>query len=117
MSRPEWFCQFLLKFPTPSCITSLTRDVFVKKSWDVVGRKQYKQQFLEHLYDVAVDSIALPLSEYSLAVTTFRLQLHRYVGLSAQRLQLEKQSEIIYRNGVTTDTYVRSRALALSLRL
>lgn len=92
-SRAEWFCQFLLQFPTPSCITSLTRDVFVKQSWDVVGRKQYKQQFLEHLYDVAVDSIALPLSEDSLAVSTFRLQLHRYVGLSAQRLQLEKQSE------------------------
>lgn len=58
-----------------------------------VGRKQYKQQFLEHLYDVAADSIALPLSEDSLAVTTFRLQLHRYVVLSAQRLQLEKQAE------------------------
>lgn len=93
MSRAEWFCHFLFQFPTPSCITSLTRDVFVKQSWDVVDRKKYKQQFLEHLYNVAVDSITLPLSEDSLAVITFRLQLHRYVGLSAQRLQLEKQSE------------------------
>ena len=62
MSRAEWFCQFLLQFPTPSCITSLNRDLFVKQSWDVVGRKQYKKQFLEHLSDVAADSIALPLS-------------------------------------------------------
>lgn len=71
----------------------MDRDLFVKQSWDVVGRKQYKQQFLEHLYDVAENSIALPLSDDSLAVTTFRLQLHRYVELSAQWLKLEKQAE------------------------
>ncbi|GDM53674.1 transposase [Escherichia coli] len=93
MSRAELFCQFLLQFPTPSCITSLNRDLFVKQAWDVVGRKQYKQQFLEHLYDISANSIALPLSDGSLAVTTFKLQLHRYVELSAQRLQLEKQAE------------------------
>lgn len=27
MSRAEWSCQFLLQFPTPSCITSLNRDL------------------------------------------------------------------------------------------
>lgn len=67
--------------------------MFLKQSWDVVGQKQYKQQFLEHLYDVATNSIALPLPDDSLAVATFRLQLHRYIELSAQRLQLEKQAE------------------------
>lgn len=40
-----------------------------------------------------MNSIALPLSHHSLAVTIFKLQLHRYIELTAQRLQLEKQAE------------------------
>jgi hypothetical protein len=36
----------------------------------VVGRKQFKQQFLEHLYDVATSSISLPVALNSVAVET-----------------------------------------------
>lgn len=49
--------------------------------------------FIYRLYDIYVKFLAQPLSHGSLAVTTFKLQLHRYIELSAHRLQLEKQAE------------------------
>ena len=42
-SRSEWFCHFLLKFPTPSSITRYKLPTFVKRAWKVVGRKVNKQ--------------------------------------------------------------------------
>lgn len=92
-SRAEWFCEFLLKFPTPKSITRYKKATFVKRAWTVVGRKQFKQQFLEHLYDVATSSIGLPVALNSVAVETYKLQLTRYIELTRQRLALEKQSE------------------------
>ncbi len=92
-SRTEWFCQFLLRFPTPLTIISMEKHRFVEEAWDIIGRKQYKQQFLEQLYDIAGNSVALPLTENSQAVTTFKLQIRRYVELTLQRLQLEKMAE------------------------
>lgn len=72
-SRAEWFCKFLLKFPTPLAITRYKQQTFVKRAWDVIGRKQYKQQFLEHLYEIAKQSIALPVPIESNSVETFKL--------------------------------------------
>lgn len=92
-SRSEWFCDFLLKFPTPASITRYRKDTFVKRAWNVIGRKQFKQQFLEHLYDIAKVSIGLPVPIGSVAIETFRLQLRRYLELTRQRLMLEKKSE------------------------
>lgn len=92
-SRSEWFCDFLLKFPTPASITRYRKATFVKRAWDVIGRKQYKLQFLEHLYDIAETSIALPVDIKSVAVETYRIQLQRYIDLTRQRLALERKSE------------------------
>ncbi len=92
-SRAEWFCQFLLKFPTPLTVTNMRKSTFVKRAWQLIGRKQFKQQFLEHLYELAQRSIALPVAPGSRAIDTFRLQLHRYLDLSRQRLELERLAE------------------------
>lgn len=92
-SRAEWFCDFLSKFPTPASITRYRKATFVKRALHVIGRKQFKQQFLEHLYDVAENSIGLPVDINSVAVDTYRLQLQRYIDLTRQRLALERQSE------------------------
>ena len=91
-SRAEWFCRFLLAFPTPDSITSLDRDAFVQTAWDLVGRKVSKQRFLEELYELAQNSIALPISVNSPAVQTFRLQLERYLHLTQLRQSLEDQA-------------------------
>lgn len=92
-SRSEWFCRFLLKFPTPGSITRYRQTTFVKRAWDVVGRKVAKQRFLEELYETATSSIGLPIEPTSLSVSTFKLQLDRYLALTLQRSKLEKTAE------------------------
>ena len=92
-SRAEWFCRFLLKFPTPNAITRYRSATFVKRAWEVVGRKVNKQEFLENLYALAKSSIAIPVDLDSDAVETFKLQVQRYLALTKQREQLEKRTE------------------------
>ena len=38
-SRSEWFRRFMLKFPTPGSITRYKQETFIKRAWEVVGRK------------------------------------------------------------------------------
>lgn len=92
-SRSEWFCRLLLKFPTPKSMTRYKQETFVKRAWDVVGRKVAKQRFLEELYEMAASSIGLPIEADSLSATTFKLQFNRYLTLSQQRSDLEKTAE------------------------
>lgn len=94
-SRAEWFCNFLLKFPSPSTIIRFTKAEFVSAAWDIIGRKVAKQRFLEELYELANASVALPVAGDSLALQTFRLQLERYLALTALRHQLEQQADAL----------------------
>ena len=92
-SRAEWFCRFLIAFPTPNSITSCGRESFVKTAWSLVGRKVAKEPFLEELCELAQSSIALPIPADSPAVQTFRLQLERYQRLTQLRHSLERQAD------------------------
>lgn len=94
-SRAEWFCKFLLKFPTPQSITRYKLKTFVKRAWDIVGRKQNKPSFLEHLYHTAENSIGLPVPIDSMAVQMYRLQVERYLELTCQRMKLEKTAQTL----------------------
>jgi transposase len=94
-SRSEWFCRLLLNYPTPRSITRYKQSTFVKRAWEVVGRKVAKQRFLEELYETATSSIGLPIDPTSLAASTFKLQLERYLTLSLQRSELEKTADNI----------------------
>ena len=92
-SRAEWFCHFLLKYPTPTSIIKIRKTTFVKRAWAVVGRKVNKQTFLEEVYETAERSIGLPIDMNSVAVSTFKLQLQRYLELTQQREQLELKAD------------------------
>ncbi len=92
-TRAEWFCRFLLKFPTPQSITKYRCNTFVKRAWDVVGRKVAKERFLEELYSIAENSIGLPVEKESIAVKTFQLQIQRFLDLTNARKALEKTAE------------------------
>jgi transposase len=83
----------LLKYPTPGVISKMKKTTFIKRAWDIVGRKVNKQQFLEELYETAQGSVGLPVDLDSFAVTTFKMQLQRYVDLTLQRAQLEEQAD------------------------
>ena len=92
-SRAEWFCRFMLKFPTPASVCRHRKATFIKRAWDIVGRKVSKESFLSHLYDQASQSIGLPIAADSVAVDTFKLQLNRFAELTKQRADLERQAE------------------------
>jgi len=88
-SRAQWFCRFLLKFPTPESITRYRKATFIERAWDVVGRKVAKQRFLEELYETAERSIGLPVGTEGRAVEMLKLQVIRYLQLTEQRQALE----------------------------
>lgn len=92
-SRAEWFCRFMLKFPTPESVTRYRQETFIKRSWNVVGRKVSKKRLLADLYQTAQQSVGLPVPVNSLAVDTFKLQLQRFYDLTIQRSELECRAD------------------------
>lgn len=93
-SRAEWFCRFMLKFPTPQSITRYRQATFIKRAWDIVGRKVEKARQLADIYAIAETSIGLPIDLDSLAIDMFKLQLKRFQALTEQRSLLEEQANI-----------------------
>jgi transposase len=92
-TRSEWFIRFLLRFPTPASIRALDRDTFIAEAWDLVGRKVSKRAKLQEMYDLASESIGLPVALESPAIEAFRLQLTRYAELNRQRDQLDCRAQ------------------------
>jgi transposase len=88
-SRAHWFVSFLHGFPVPEAVRRLDRETFIREAWSLVGRKVGKRARLEEIYELAGETIALPISPDSLAVQTMRFQLERYLSLNRLRDQLE----------------------------
>jgi|SRR5579883_601727 transposase len=92
-TRTTWFIHFLQRFPIPAAIRSLDREAFIAEAWKVVGRKVDKRAKLEEIYDLAGESIGVPVALDSPAIETFRLQLSRYAELNQQRDQLDRRAQ------------------------
>lgn len=92
-SRAEWFCRFLLAFPAPGSITIMSQEEFIKKAWDLVGRKTSKRRLLEDIYHTAQQSIALPIPQDDLAIETFQVQVGRYHDLTQHIQRLQGRAE------------------------
>lgn len=93
--RNEWFIRLLLQFPTPASIAALSFDQFREAIWTSMGRRVHKQAKIEEIYALAARSIALPVAIDSAAVTTFRLQLDRYLRLCEARKALDAQADAL----------------------
>jgi len=92
-SRAGWFASFLIRFPVPETLRRLDREAFIQEAWPLVGRKVSKRAKLEEIYELAGDTIALPIDPDGIAVQAFRLQLERYLSLNRLRRQLETWAE------------------------
>lgn len=92
-SRSDWFFAFLEMFPTPASITTLEKDAFIAAAWDVLGRKVAKARLMADIYQTARESIALPVSADSKAVTMFRMVLAEMRSLIRQRNAIEDEAE------------------------
>ena len=59
-----------------------------------MGRRVHKEAKIAEIYALAEQSIALPMLDNLPAITTFRLQLERYLQLSEARTAIELQAVI-----------------------
>ena len=92
-SRAQWLARTLTRFPTPRSMTRYDLETFVEQAWTVVGRKVNKRDWLTELYEVAQNSIGLPIQENSLAVASFRLVLQEFLHLYDLRQKIESMAE------------------------
>lgn len=93
--RNEWFIRLLLQFPTPASITAVGLPQFRGAIWKSMGRRVHKEAKIAEIYALAEQSIALPMLDGCPAVTTFRLQLERYLQLCETRAALEAQADAL----------------------
>jgi transposase len=94
-TRNSWFVTFLSRFPTPGSVLALNKEAFIHEAWPLVGRKVNKRTRLEEIYELAGETIGLPVDVDTLAVRAFRLQLSRYLDLNHHRAQLESWAESV----------------------
>jgi transposase len=96
-NRSDWFFAFLERFPTPSSITALSREVFIATAWDVVGRKVAKERMLADIYETARSSIGLPVPADAPALRMFRLVIAEARSLIRQRDEIEHMADALLR--------------------
>lgn len=93
-SRSDWFLALIERFPTPSSIIALEREAFVAEAWPLVGRKVSKSRLINDIYETASSSIALPVSEESVAITMFRMIIAQARGLIRERNRIEQIAQV-----------------------
>ncbi len=91
--RNGWFIRLLIQFPTPASIAALSVEEFRDQIWRSMGRRVHKEAKIQHIHALAARSIALSIEASSPAVSTFRLQLERYLQLSETRDALEGDAD------------------------
>jgi transposase len=91
--RNGWFIKLLIQFPTPTSIAALSVEEFRDRIWKSMGRRVHKEAKIRQIHALAARSIALPIEADSPAVSTFRLQLERYLQLCETRDALEGHAD------------------------
>jgi transposase len=97
-SRSEWLWNLLIEFPTPRNMTCLSQQEFVRKAWNLVGRKVAKERILTDVYLTAQSSIGIPADENSETVAMLRLVLRQLVTLCQLRDTIEKRADGLLSN-------------------
>jgi transposase len=94
-SRSEWLWNLLIEFPTPRSMTCLSREGFVQKAWNLVGRKVSKERILTDIYLTAQSSVGLPVEENSESVAMLRFVLRQLVTLCQLRDTIEDRADTL----------------------
>jgi len=106
-SRAQWFSSLLLCFPIPASITQYNCEDFIKAAWDVSGRKVNKRNWLIDFYQTAQESMGLPVSEDSQAISMFRIILQEHQDLCKIMREIEGISESMLKENLDY-LYLRS---------
>ena len=92
-TRASWISRILLRFTTPSSIVELSKEDFISEASKIAKTKHSKSSILGSLYDIAKESVGIPVSLDSKAVETFRLILTDHLKLCLKRAELEKTAD------------------------
>lgn len=79
----------------PDCAISAHVDFesFSREAWDLIGRKIEKRRRPAETYAMAAESIGLPVSQESIAIRMFPVQLSRQLDLNTQREELDRTAQ------------------------
>jgi len=92
-SRSEWLWNLLVEFPTPRSMTCLPATEFVRKAWNLVGRKVAKERILSDIYRTAQSSVGLPVQEDSETVAMLCFVLRQLLALGQLRDTIEERAD------------------------
>jgi len=74
-------------------MNQLSREQFIRKAWNLVGRKVAKERILTDIYFTAQSSIGIPADESSEAVAMLRFVLRQLLTLCQLRATIEKRAD------------------------
>jgi transposase len=101
-SRAEWFTSVLQLTPCPAAVRAYTKAGFIAAARaQVSGHKADKTRWLGDFYETAGQSVALPVSPDSAAISMFRIVLEEYQQLCRRRKALE--ADVVARLAGHTD--------------
>jgi len=81
------------RVPDARSVTRLSRDEFVRKAWNLIGRKVAKERILTDIYLTAQSSVGLPAEENSEAVAMLRFVLRQLLTLCQLRATIEERAD------------------------
>lgn len=88
--RGEWFLEVLRVAPCPSAVLQYSKKVFVKRFTAAGGHFTSRQSLVASYYEMAKESIGIPVAPDSQAVQMFRLVVEQYIGLMKLRRNLQE---------------------------
>jgi transposase len=90
-SRSEWFLDAFRFAPCPAAVLQFTKAVFLRKTVKSAGHPTVRRRLVSEYYEMAKESVGLPVEPDSLSVRMFQAVLDEYIALAKCRRKLEKQ--------------------------
>ncbi len=94
-TRAQWFLNLLLLFPCPAAIRAVTQLQFIEQASILPGKKVNKKVWLQDFYQIAYQSIGIPVEANSEAMHMFCKVLKEYQQLCLLRDEIEQRAIIL----------------------
>lgn len=92
-SRVRWFSRMLKHFPTPSTVNLYSFDEFLELATPIIGKVPLKHSIIKDYYDLAKNSVGIPVEKSSYEVKMFRYTVEEHDRLNQQLADLQEKIE------------------------
>ncbi len=106
--RGEWFLEVMRIAPCPSTVLQYTKRTFVKRFTAAGGHFTSRQSLVASYYEIAKESVGIPVAADSQAAQMFQLAIEQYIGLMKLRRQLQELIDAQLENNID---YQRLRSI------